>query len=140
MNNQLHEKIVNNDRSLVVYMSVGQQLVCEASASRQGVPLTTSTVDADDHWYFNRLFVKPQWRHRGLAKKILTRFTQLCADRRLVMLCDVNPYGDLDREQLMNLYRRFGFTDTKATAFDVEYDALVLDARRSDDNDQRGAC
>lgn len=140
MGNQFHETILNNDNSLIVYISIDNQLAGEASASRQPLQLTTSTVTADSYWYFNRLFVKPKWRHLGVGKQLLTRFTKLCADRRLVMLCDVNPYGDLDRGQLINLYHRFGFTDTKITVFNVTYDTLVLDARGSDDNDQRGAC
>lgn len=69
-------------------------------------------VAGDNVWYFNRLFVPKQLRSTGIANKLLMELVKVMEEDKITMVCDVNSYGDLDEEQLINLYRKYGFNDT----------------------------
>ena len=50
-------------------MSIG---VIDASLSPSDVLINGESIK--DSWYFNRIFVKPQCRKRGIASKLMTEF------------------------------------------------------------------
>ena len=134
MHNNVCEQLTTTDRAVVVIAIVNGNAVGEASMSRQVLPLTFTRAGVEetvaDHWYFNRLVVKPAYRGRGLSKRLLTALTAQCAARELVLLCDVNPYGDLDHDQLVDLYHRFGFVDVQLNEYGHTWTTLLLDKRK----------
>ena len=62
-------------------------------------------------WYFNRLFTPPEIRNKGYAKQAMNLLIEYLDENEIDLLCDINPYGDLSREQLEQFYRRYGFVN-----------------------------
>ncbi len=69
-------------------------------------------VSGDNVWYFNRLFVPNQIRSKGVANKLLTELVKTLKDTGITLICEINPYGDLNEENLKELYLKFGFKET----------------------------
>ncbi len=65
--------------------------------------------DEPGTWYIPRLIVPPKLRHQGLATSLLSELASWADDNRIKLVLYINPYGDLDREQLQKLYYKFGF-------------------------------
>lgn len=65
-----------------------------------------------DVWYFNRLNVPKCLRNKGIATKMMKEFIKIIDDKNIIMICDVNPYGDLNEQQLIEFYKNFGFKET----------------------------
>lgn len=63
----------------------------------------------DGDAYFNRLFVTPRARNHGLAKKMMSRLIEELDDLKWNLVCEINPYGDLNYEQLEKFYFSYGF-------------------------------
>ena len=60
-------------------------------------------------WYFNRLFVSNEFRNRGYAKLLLSELIKILNQKQIILWLDINPYGDLNYEQLEKLYMKYGF-------------------------------
>ena len=86
-----------------------------ASAEISKLPAT------DGVWYFNRLIVPKQFRNLGYAKKLLTKLVSVCKEKKINLMCDINPYGDLDFNQLHKLYSSFGFVDVEGEGYMMLY-------------------
>lgn len=65
----------------------------------------------DNTWYFNRLYVHAGMRGRGISKVLLGELMKIVDEKKGKVICDVNPYGDLDRDALVKLYKSFGFVE-----------------------------
>lgn len=59
--------------------------------------------------YFNRLYVDPKFRNRGFGTKLLKKVLEAIKERHLVLRLDINPYGDMDYDQLKQWYEKYGF-------------------------------
>ena len=84
----------------------------------------------ENAWYFNRLYVRPDYRKNGIATVLMNRFVDFIHERGLYMICDINAYGDMDRDQLFNFYQSFGFCEILFSFHDIQYPTLILDARK----------
>ena len=60
-------------------------------------------------WMFNRLLVPSKFRGQGYGTLLLKSVVKFCHENNLSLLCPINPYGDLNYEQLFNFYTRHGF-------------------------------
>lgn len=63
-------------------------------------------------WYFNRINVPKQLRNSGLATKMMKELVTIMKQEKIIMICDVNPYGDLNEKQLKRFYEKFGFKNS----------------------------
>lgn len=73
------------------------------------VDLMPLTGPKGDFMYVNRIIVPAYHRGQGWGKKIMS---QVCADadaEGMTLVLHVNPYGDLDYENLTAWYGRLGF-------------------------------
>lgn len=52
-------------------------------------------------------------RNKGIAKKLMKNLIVELDKNGWDCLCEINPYGDLDYEQLLKFYKSFGFVDYK---------------------------
>lgn len=59
--------------------------------------------------YFNRLYVTPEYRHKGFGTVLLKKLLKIIKERHLVLQLDINPYGDMDYDQLEKFYTKYGF-------------------------------
>ncbi len=60
-------------------------------------------------YYFNKLYVDKELRNKGIAKQLLEKLEHWADSENIVVVGDVNPYGDLDFEKLVQLYLDHGF-------------------------------
>ena len=68
------------------------------------------TDDVTGTWYyFNRLLVNKNIRGRGLATKLMSRVIFWADTENINILNELNPYGDLNMDQLISFYKKFGF-------------------------------
>jgi len=65
--------------------------------------------DRENTYYFNRLIVPPAKRNKGIASNLLLKVGFWADENNITIYCDINPYGDLDYNQLTNLYLKYGF-------------------------------
>ena len=69
----------------------------------------------NQQWFFNRLYVKPEFRNRGAATALLEQVRKYVYEKGVCLYCGVNPYGDLSRSQLNTLYKKHGFQRKRVT-------------------------
>lgn len=62
-------------------------------------------------YYFNRLIVPKKLRNKNIASVLMSRVCFWADEHHIVIFNDVNPYGDLDLEQLKTFYKKYGFTE-----------------------------
>lgn len=60
-------------------------------------------------WWFARLFVQPEYRNTGIATSLMNDVVDWADEKHIAILCTVNAYGDLDTNQLVKFYKKFGF-------------------------------
>lgn len=61
--------------------------------------------------YFSRLLVPPEFRKQGIATVLMTLMCKRLDARRIDLLCEINPYGEMNKEQLTTFYKKFGFVE-----------------------------
>jgi len=62
----------------------------------------------DGWFYFNRIFVPQDLRGRGIATAMMEKVAELLDARGSEAVIEVNPYGNLDFEQLVKFYEKWG--------------------------------
>lgn len=60
-------------------------------------------------YYFNRLIVDKKLRGQGLSIKLMNQVVEWADKEKIIILLEINPYGDLGYLQLAQFYMRFGF-------------------------------
>lgn len=60
--------------------------------------------------FFNRLFSRD--RRKGIGGDLVELLLKECDKNNIVMICEVNAYGDLKQKQLREFYKRHGFVET----------------------------
>ena len=64
------------------------------------------------NWFwFSRIKAKKEGQ--GVGTRLMTELVALCDEHRVDVFCQLNPYGQLDYEQLRAFYRKFGFVDVE---------------------------
>lgn len=86
-----------------------------------------SQMDNDPDWvYFNRLNVPPPMRGKGVATQLLTELTKWADANGINIYLDINPYGDLNLAQLVEMYGKFGFKSVNEQTMtrEAQHDAI----------------
>lgn len=63
-------------------------------------------------WFFNRLIVHRNLRGKGLGAALINKVVDFCKENYISLINGMNPYGDLDMEQLKQFYIKHGFVET----------------------------
>lgn len=63
-------------------------------------------------YYFNRLVVPTTFRNKGHATALMQEVVAWFDENECDIVLDINAYGDLDLDQLIKFYSKFGFTRT----------------------------
>lgn len=72
--------------------------------------LKISIPKSEKPWFFfNRLFVNPKIRNRGVASSLLEKVEVWANEEEFNIFLNINPYGDLNLHQLVILYSKFRF-------------------------------
>lgn len=69
---------------------------------------TCSTINGTI-WYFNRLFVFPNFRKKFYGSMLLDELLSIVKEKNIILQLDINPYGEMTYEQLEDFYIRHGF-------------------------------
>jgi len=76
------------------------------------IPIT----DRLKQWfYFNRLFVNHRIRKQGLGTKLMEEVIQWADENKYNIYLEINPYGEMGMNDLINFYEKFGFTQINDT-------------------------
>lgn len=64
--------------------------------------------NVDKVYYFSRLNVPEQLRGKGLAKLLMKETIDFCRENNAMLINTVNPYGDMNLQQLNEFYEKCG--------------------------------
>ena len=60
-------------------------------------------------FYFNRIFVPTQFRGHGLGSFLLEKVIDFARREKKAIINEINPYGEMDLEELTDFFVRHGF-------------------------------
>lgn len=63
----------------------------------------------ENQFYFNRLFIQPKFRGKGFAHILMKEIIEIVDERKIDIILDINPYGDLNYNQLLKFYQKYDF-------------------------------
>ncbi len=61
--------------------------------------------------YFNRIKTRPE--KQGMGTLLMKRLCHFADTKHLIIYAELNPYGELNLNQLISFYQRFGFKISK---------------------------
>jgi GNAT superfamily N-acetyltransferase len=97
-----------SDTNITIVADDGKFIVGQINVSKEFSPRKINGKELQ-FWYFNRLIVREDYRNQGYAKKMLSKLIEILHQKRINLWLDINPYGDLNRKQLEELYMKYGF-------------------------------
>lgn len=60
-------------------------------------------------WFFNRLFVQPDYRNKGIGTAMLKELLCIIKQKDDILQLEINPYGEIPYVQLEKFYIKYGF-------------------------------
>jgi len=75
----------------------------------------------NEEWFFNRLFVHEKMRNQGVGTMLMSELVRVLDEDKIVLVNEVNPYGDLDYNQLVSFYKKYGFVDMEIEGGLIRY-------------------
>ena len=85
-----------------------------------------SPFDSKDTYFYNRLFIQPKHRNKGYGRQLYDKTCELLDKDDIALLIQVNPYGDLSYEQLVDFYTKHIFLPQPITMkFEVTEDCII---------------
>ena len=74
------------------------------------LPISKKFKKRGQTWYYlNRIIVSKKIRHKGVATQLMQEMVDWADCQKINILLEINPYGDLDLDQLIAFYGKFGF-------------------------------
>ncbi len=65
----------------------------------------------EGEFYFNRLFVQPKFRRMGFGHILMQQIIRIVDKKKINIVLDINPYGDLNYDQLFKFYQKYNFEE-----------------------------
>ena len=62
-----------------------------------------------NYWLITRLFVPPNYRNQGIATGLMQELTTWADAKKATLIAEINPYGDLGREKLIEFLLKYNF-------------------------------
>lgn len=100
--------IYASSEGITIMIDDSKNVVGQINISKERIPRKING-ENKFFWYFNRLFVKADYRNQGYAKFLLSQMVDILEKEKINLWLDINPYGDLNYNQLEELYMRYGF-------------------------------
>lgn len=69
--------------------------------------------NSNDWYFFNRLNVPSIYRNQGYGSKLMDQTIRWADQEKVNIINTLNPYGDLNMEQLIKFFTKFGFEIAK---------------------------
>lgn len=60
-------------------------------------------------WFFNRLFVQPDYRNKGIGTAMLKELLCIIKQKDDILQLEINTYGEIPYVQLEEFYIKYGF-------------------------------
>lgn len=122
----------------------GQKLaIAEASFLEKGIALAsfqdcqvskklintykTRLKECSKAYFFNRINVPKQMGNQGIGTQLLKEVINYIDNENAFLLNHVNPYGDLDREQLIHFYTKHGMKLLHEDGLLIYYKCISLE-------------
>lgn len=103
-------KIINNGCISITYHESGNFGIGSATISNTG-----------NEWYFNRLIVHESMRNKGIAKILMNELIEILDNKQIILINDINPYGDLNFKQLVKFYNKYNFKKSEFKGRFIRY-------------------
>lgn len=108
LSNEKYEIIINKTDYGICVFAIINDRICSADISKMGFDNTKNI------YYFNRLIVPQPLRGKGVATLLMKKLIEILDIEKIILICEVNPYGDLNEEQLFKFYKKYGFVDDES--------------------------
>lgn len=91
---------------------------------------TSEVTPMEEACYYNRLYVQPQHRNKGYGRQLYDKTAEVLDKDDLTLLIQVNPYGDLSYDQLVDFYTKHIFLPQPITTkFEVTEECIIRHRR-----------
>lgn len=91
------------------YISINR--VNDSMFMMASVQISNMNFLGNGEWFFNRLYVHPKMRNKRVASLLMEELIKILDEEHIVLVNQINPYGDLDYDQLVKFYKKYGFVD-----------------------------
>ena len=91
-------QVIDTSTTISVYIVLNNLMIASSECSFM-----------NDTWFFNRLFVKENYRGNGYGSKVLDKMLEIVKNKNITLELMINPYGEMTYEQLETFYLRHGF-------------------------------
>lgn len=110
MKEEISFKTVVIDGGIFVFATTKQGIMV-------GIAEASKLDEKSSSYYFNRLFIKDDFRGNGYSKILLQKFTEEVDKQKIDIDLAINPYGPLTFEKLKELYESYGFKEVGENHF-----------------------
>lgn len=82
-------------------------------------------------FFFNRLNVPEKIQNQGIGRELVLASINYARENNLFLINTINPYGSLDKQQLLEFYEKHGFYNLKDGFMVYHKDILSLIPEKS---------
>lgn len=98
-------KTIVIDGAIFVFATNKESIIIGVAEASRLIEETPST------YFFNRLYIKEQYRGKGYSKILLEEFCKKADEEKVDIELTINPYGKISYENLKELYKIYGFEE-----------------------------
>jgi ribosomal protein S18 acetylase RimI-like enzyme len=113
--NEENKRIIDNDRYISIWIDKSCAEISSMMSSKKEIEEMFQIKikeDSDNIWFFNRL--KAYEEGKGFGSKLMKELVKILDKKNIILINHVNPYGNLNLNQLITFYKKFGFENAKS--------------------------